>query len=159
MDLLDLPSWTFTGYRFAYVDVTIGSVLKRSLEQGIVQNVHSYDSACGWTKNFLKRLSGYDPVLITPAEFEALGLKALIPKFHLGRHKPECSDTYSFNYTKDVGWMSGEAVETPWATFNWLQYALREMGWGNRRDLLTEHFLGWNWWKIIRMGELTILLN
>lgn len=135
------------------MDVAIGSVLKRSFLEGILKHFHSYDSACGWIINFLKRLSEYDPVFMTPAAFEALGLQALIPKFHLGGHKPECSDKFSFNYTKNVGCMSGESVETPWAAFNWLQYALREMGWGNRHDLLTEHFLAWNWWKVVRMGE------
>lgn len=137
---------------FAYVDVAVGSVLKQSIREGVRRNVFSYDSACGYMVNLYRRLSEIEPPLITEEDLGRIALQALIPKFHLGGHKAECSDRYSFNYTKDVGRMSGELVETPWAAFNWLQYSVREMGWGNRRDTLNDHFNGWNWWKIVRMG-------
>lgn len=133
--------------------MAVGSVLKQSIADGVHRNVFSYDSACGYMVNFLKRLSEIGPPLIPGEDLARIALQALIPKFHLGGHKPECSDRYSFNYTKDVGRMSGELVETPWAAFNWLQYSVREMGWGNRRDTLNDHFNGWNWWKIVRMGR------
>lgn len=115
--------------------------------------VFSYDSNCQYSINFEKRLFGTDPALFSLEDFRKTVVQFLIPKFHLGGHKAECSDRFSFNYTANVGRMSGELVETPWAALNWLQYASREMGWGNRRDLLNDHFNWWNWMKIVRMGE------
>lgn len=76
----------------------------------------------------------------------------LVPKFHLGSHRDECADTFSFNYTFGVGRMHGEMVETIWAALNWLQYSTREMGAGHRRDVITEAMNYWNWGKVIRAG-------
>lgn len=137
--------------RFAFVDVAVGSVLKQGIEDGVQRAVLSYDSACGYSVNFHARLADYEPPLITRAEFERIVVQPLIPKFHLASHKAECSDRYSFNYTANVGRMSGELVETPWAAFNSLQYSAREMGFGTRRDVLTDQFSFWNWSKTTRM--------
>lgn len=137
---------------FAYVDVAVGSVLKKGIEDGIQRIIYSYDSSCGHSVHFFARLADTFPALITRDQLSKFDFLPLIPKFHLAGHKPECSDKYSFNYTDNVGRMSGELVETPWSHFNWLQYSSREMGWGNRRDMLTDHFNAWNWWKIVRIG-------
>ncbi len=137
--------------RFAYVDVAVGSVIKQDIEDGLESECFSYDSNCSHEVNFFKRLADYDPPLLTRDELSKIKYKALIPKFHLAGHKAECSDRYSFNFTENVGRMSGELVETPWADLNPLQYSLREMGWGNRRDALTDQLNGWNHSKETRM--------
>lgn len=136
------------------MDVAVGSVLKRLIAQGFERAVWSYDSNCSYSVNLRKRLSGYEPVAISKTDLKKLNLTALIPKFHLGGHKAECADKYSFNYTPDVGRMSGEGVEPPWYAFNKLQYSVREMGWGNRRDLLHDHLCSWNFSKLTYIGEL-----
>lgn len=139
--------------RFAYVDVAVGCVLRNSIVKGILRRVYSYDSNCGYEVKLFLRLAGYEPVLITLEELLEMDFHPVIPKFHLGGHKPECADKYSLNYKENVGRMSGEGVETPWAALNRLQYSTREMGHGNRRDMLTDHFMAWNWWKNVRAGE------
>lgn len=131
--------------------MAVGSVIKQDIEDGIERECFSYDSNCSHEVNFYKRLADYNPPLITRDDLSKIEYKALIPKFHLAGHKPECSDRYSLNFTEDVGRMSGELVETPWADLNPLQYSLREMGWGNRRDALTDQLNGWNHSKETRM--------
>lgn len=139
--------------RFAYVDMAMGSVIEQAIADRIRRLVLSYDSMCKYVKYLIHRLCRIHPALITEADLERVELECLIPKFHLGGHKADCADTFSFNYAKNVGRMSGELVETPWATLNGLQYSTREMGWGNRRDMLTDHMNFWNWRKKIGMGE------
>lgn len=133
--------------------MAMGSVIDQAILERILRLVISYDSMCKYEQNLVYRLCQINPALITEADLSRIELECLIPKFHLGGHKPECADNYSFNYAKNVGRMSGELVETPWSTLNALQYTTREMGWGNRRDMLTDHMNFWNWRKTIGMGE------
>lgn len=96
-------NFNFLFPRFAYVDVAVGSVMRRAIEEDLLRLLFSYDSACGHGVNFFKRLADYDPPLITRQTLEEIEFQELIPKFHLAGHKPECADKYSFNYTKNVG--------------------------------------------------------
>jgi hypothetical protein len=49
--------------------------------------------------------------------------------------------------------VTGEEIETSWATLNHLQYSIREMDAGARIDMITAHMLAVNDEKIRRMGE------
>ncbi len=102
--------------------------MKLGIEEGIQREIFTYDSACSHDINFFERLADHEPAFIPRGILEADGFefKALIPKFHLAGHKPECSDKSSLNYEPNVGRTSGELVETPWAAFNSLQYSVRE---------------------------------
>jgi hypothetical protein len=130
----------------------VGSVFANCKSICIARVVFSYDIACKYNINFLKRVSEGAVKLLNPEQIPG-ELVWLVPKFHLAGHRPECADQYSFNFTLFVGRMSGELVETPWAETNWLQYSTREMTWGARRDIITAVLLFWNWWKIITMGR------
>lgn len=116
----------------------------------------SYDVACKWHKLFLERLS-LAPQLPWAESVPKLEKTYLVPKFHLGSHRPECADDYSFAHTEGVGRMHGEMVETIWAALNWLQYSTREMGAGHRREVITEAMNFWNWCKNIGAGKLVII--
>lgn len=120
----------------------------------IIWLLFSYDIACKWSINFLARIAlapeewGWHTIAAWP-----IAILYLVPKFHLGSHKEGCAYNYSFNYTKNVGRMHGELVETIWAGLNWLQYSTREMGPAHRREVLTEAMNYWNWQKVIGTGE------
>lgn len=116
----------------------------------------SYDVACKWSIWFLRRLA-LAPALPWAEGIPKLQTTYLIPKFHLGSHRPECADKYSFNYTEGVGRMHGEMVETIWAALNWLQYSTREMAAGHRREVISEAMNFWNWRKNIGAGVLLLL--
>lgn len=112
----------------------------------------SYDIACKYSIHFWERVSHGTVVLINPLLQALRQIVWLVPKFHLNGHKKECMDHFSFNFTKWVGRMSGELVETPWATLNWLKYSTRKMLAGARADTLSDHFNAWNWEKNIHAG-------
>lgn len=140
--------------RFRYVDVAVANAINKAIGRKVARVVSSYDINCKYSVNFRYRVCESDIILVEglPEGY----IVWLVPKFHLGGHIPTCADKFSFNYTVNVGCMSGELVETPWAAFNWLQYSTREMGWGSRRDLLNHHLNHWNWGKITKMGEQNI---
>lgn len=128
--------------------------MKRAYLMGCVFLLFSYDIVCKWSINFWNRLivgsklNWHDPLK------ENITCQFLVPKFHLGSHREECADHFSFNYAEGVGRMHGELVETIWAGLNWLQYSTREMSAGHRREVITEAMNYWNWGKVIRTGRL-----
>ena len=77
----------------------------------------------------------------------------LIPKFHLPAHGAKCQTQYSFNYTHGVGRTHGETVEQEWAYINLAALSTREMGPGARHAALDDSWGGWNWKKILGLGE------
>ena len=80
-----------------------------------------------------------------------------MPKFHLPAHGPKCQVQYSFNYTHGVGRTHGETVEQEWAYINLTTLSTREMGPGARHAALDDSWGGWNWRKILGLGECSIV--
>ncbi|KIJ38797.1 hypothetical protein M422DRAFT_90045, partial [Sphaerobolus stellatus SS14] len=112
--------------------------------------VVSYDVACKYNLNFEKCITHQDCPLVTKRELRQLQkikLTWLVPKFHLAAHVEGCADKYSFNWTKNVGRTCGENVESNWLSLNGLATSVREMGFGSRRDAITDAMLHHNWWK------------
>jgi Kyakuja-Dileera-Zisupton transposase len=109
----------------------------------------SYDIACKWSINHLKRFAENHPDL----NVEGFEFSYYIPKFHLPGHGASCQTSYSFNYARGVGRTHGETVEQEWAHINPAAVATREMGPGARHLTLDDNWSGWNWKKILGMGE------
>lgn len=157
---LPSTSLTYLPSRYANVDPPVATAIESGLERGVLDFIFSYDIACKYSVHFFERIKSALPnkaPLFSPTASNAFdsGLAAitwLIGKFHLGGHKEECSKSFSFNYNKLVGRMSGELVETIWAAFNWLKYQTREMGPGPRIETLSDAMNHWNWQKIIKIG-------
>lgn len=110
----------------------------------------SYDIACKWSVYHLERISKYHPDL----DVSRLQLSYLIPKFHLPGHGTSCQTDYSFNYAKGVGRTHGETVEQGWSSMNLAALSTREMGPGARHLALDDSWSGWNWKKILGMGNI-----
>ena len=122
---------------------------------GLTRIVISYDIACKYQIHFLKRIGDLAWPLMTPeqqAMFLTCSIVWLIPKFHLAAHIEGCADKFSFNWTKNVGRTCGELVESNWASLGALATSTREMGFGHRRDTLTDAMADWNWRKAINEG-------
>ena len=66
---------------------------------------------------------------------------------------------YSFNYTPGVGCTHGETVEQEWAYINLAALSTREMGPGARHSALDDSWGGWNWKKILGLGECLSLVS
>jgi Kyakuja-Dileera-Zisupton transposase len=130
--------------------------LRKIMGYGLKRVVISYDIACKYHINFLKRLTAPEWPLISSEEehyLKSMTIKWLVPKYHLAAHVEQCADKFSFNYTANVGRTHGEIVESNWAGLGALATATREMGFGNRRDTLTDVMSHWNWAKATNEGE------
>lgn len=138
--------------RFREVDIAVASVLLHCFMWGLTMVPFSYDIACKYGINFWARVSEGEIPLIDPVWKAICTIVWLVPKFHINGHKQECMEKFSFHFTKWVGRISGELVETPWAALNWLKYSTRKMLAGARADLLSDHFNEWNWGKNIHAG-------
>ena len=109
----------------------------------------SYDIACQWSVYLKRRMANLDYTFLDCWAHVVY----LVPKFHLPAHVIACRTQFSFNFTKGVGRMDGEAPERGWAEVNPLAASTKEMGPGSRHDTLDAHFGDYNWRKFIRMGE------
>lgn len=136
------------------MDVAIASVMLQCFLWGILRLIMSYDIACKYGIHFWERVSTGAVTILDPTYKGLCKIVWLVPKFHLRGHNKTCMDNYSFNFTRYVGRMSGELVETPWATFNWLKYSTRRMLAGARIDQLSDHFNDWNWSKNMGAGKI-----
>ncbi|KAF9491433.1 hypothetical protein BDN71DRAFT_1398332, partial [Pleurotus eryngii] len=110
--------------------------------------VVSYDIACQWSRNLLRRLDSY-PSDFVGTHAKLLNVRYLVPKFHLYAHRTHCQINYSFNLTPGVGRTDREAPKRGWAAMNPVSSSTKEMGPGSRRDTLDDHFRDYNWQKVI----------
>ncbi|KAG6835952.1 hypothetical protein H0H93_012949 [Arthromyces matolae] len=134
--------------RYGYTDF----VFFRSLEQtsDIIEVVASYDIVCQWSVHIWERLSKY-PWSLHKDCTKSMSFVFLIPKFHLPAHIMACQTPFSFNFNRFVGRTDGEGIERGWSHINPIASSTREMGPGNRRDTIDDHFGDWNWKKTYGM--------
>ncbi|KIJ47669.1 hypothetical protein M422DRAFT_163608, partial [Sphaerobolus stellatus SS14] len=148
------------GERFVNFDFALCQVLKQILTSGLKRIVISYDIACKFHIYFEKRITHRGWPLLSTDELERLKqieIVWLVPKFHLAIHIEGCADRFSFNWTKDVGRTCGESVQSNWARLNGLATSTREMGFGQRRDVLTDSMIFFNFMKAVTEGTLPLL--
>lgn len=111
----------------------------------------SYDAACHWFVNLLRRISHW-PIHIKPKD--EVHLTPLIPKLHEPGHKQSKGhEQFSFNLCHGCGLTDGECPERIWAAHNGLGNSTKTMGPGSRHDVLDDHFGFWNHEKYVGMGE------
>lgn len=134
-------------HSYTNTDYILASVLKTVTVERVAI---SYDIACKWSIHLPKRFAVNHPGV----NIKKLELSYFIPKFHLPGHGASCQTKYSFNYAKGVGRTHGETVEQEWAHINLAATSTREMGPGARHLALDDHWGGWNWKKILGMGNL-----
>lgn len=111
----------------------------------------TYDLACQYYKNFLRRMSAFPPCMkldTTTTE----NMRWAIPKKHWAVHGPDHS-RWSLNYLPYSARTSGELIETSWAHSNPISVSTREMAPAVRREVLDDHWGAWNWQKTIKFGE------
>ena len=134
--------------RYINMDYIFSQTLQHS--RGLKTFIISYDIACQWSVNLVKRMSSLDPScqVLDPS----VSFRFLVPKFHLPAHIESCRTSFSFNYTPGVGRTDGEAPERGWGMANALAPSTREMGPGSRRDVLDYHAGDVNWTKFVGMG-------
>ena len=110
----------------------------------------SYDIACQWGANFLRRTDAS----IIPSELRlppSAQIQYLVPKFHLKVHTPKCHAPFSFNYTPGVGRTDGEGVERNWSVLNGIVSSISMVGQGGRWDTMDDFCNFANWQKTVNL--------
>ncbi|THH18698.1 hypothetical protein EUX98_g8912 [Antrodiella citrinella] len=109
----------------------------------------SYDIACQYNKNFMKRMKAFpDDMQLRPTS----KIRFAIPKKHFAVHGANHSK-YSLNFLPHVARTYGEGIESAWHVSNGMSSATSEMGPGARHENLNDHWGAWNWEKILGLGS------
>ncbi|TFK57786.1 hypothetical protein BDN72DRAFT_782857, partial [Pluteus cervinus] len=141
------------GERYANMDYLFLLSLNQKELQELIDLVVSYDIACQWWINLLKRMLNYSKAIQMDGG-KLQSFTYLVPKFHLPAHISSCQTKYSFNFHQHVGRTDGESPERGWSHINPVALSTCEMGPGSRRDTINDHLGDWNWKKTHTMGEL-----
>lgn len=146
------------------MDVAVLQQLQNQWSKGIKRTVFTYDINCKYKINIYNRATNnpYTPISeefktrLKPSKVSKF-VEFKINTFHQRGHNPECADEHSIRQTPNVGRMTGEDIEAPWAKLNHLQYSTREMDAGARRDCITSHMIKQNCQKRVGLGKSVIL--
>ncbi|KAG2132730.1 uncharacterized protein EDB93DRAFT_1242948 [Suillus bovinus] len=133
------------GERYTNMDYLFFSTLSQQCID--VLNI-LYNIACQWHKHLWQRMSTMPAHL--QLDHASKLVRFFIPKFHLPTHILKCQSTFSFNFSKNVGW---------WSNINPVALSTKEMGPGSRRDMLDDHFGDWNWKKLVGLNTCATLLR
>ncbi|EAU86991.2 hypothetical protein CC1G_08462 [Coprinopsis cinerea okayama7 len=137
------------GERYCNIDYIVFSALAAV---ALLQVVITYDIACQWVKNFLKRL-GKLPEAIRLNTNETK-VTALIPSWHINGHGPDCQVNYALQYTPGAAKTCGDEIEQNFSETNVLGASVREMAPAARHEMLTDQFQGNNARKTVKLKAL-----
>ncbi|KAI0743686.1 hypothetical protein C8Q80DRAFT_1122101 [Daedaleopsis nitida] len=93
----------------------------------------SYDIACQWNRNLLKRMAQFPVGMHFDANTKPLWFA--IPKKHFRVHGPNYS-RYSFNFLPRVGRTYGEGIKLHWSHMNVVALSARKMSPGNWQKII-----------------------
>jgi hypothetical protein len=117
-----------------------------------VERIHwSYDIACQWVKNLVKRSKLFPPEIRLSKATKIVA--ACIPDMHVAEHCDKCRSLFAFIRRILSGRTCGEGVESEWAVINHIAASIREMSPSARQEILSDHWGHWNWLKTVRFGE------
>lgn len=137
--------------RYSHVDYAVANALSGVPPE--LWTTLTYDVACQYSINFVKRMKSYFAHLVNVAS----KIDAYVPSMHLLAHKENCQFRYALAYAEGVGRTHGETVEHPWSEGNQAGGSTQEMNAGHRHDTLDEFHGFWNWMKIQKMGKSSAL--
>ncbi|KAJ7899713.1 hypothetical protein B0H13DRAFT_2336971 [Mycena leptocephala] len=130
------------GERYANMDYILMSAL---VGLTLLALTISYDIACQWKKNLPERNSKLD--------LENVDVQCGLPVWHAESHEKECQDQNSLNIVEGVGKSDGEGVERFWSDVGPASYHTKDMGLGNRADMLEDKIDYHNHQKNLAQGD------
>ena len=130
------------------MDYIFWSVLRR---HGSTDIVASYDIACQYGVKFRERMQKFGSM--SHALSPKVTLEFVIPMFHIIAHVDKCQTRHSLHYQPLMARTDGENIERGWANLNAMSMPTKEMSPGSCHDTLNKHLQGWNWTRIISLGQ------
>ncbi|KZV75992.1 hypothetical protein PENSPDRAFT_570640 [Peniophora sp. CONT] len=145
------------GERYSVIDFCVANAFRYISVDKVVL---SYDIACQWSKNVVKRMKAVDPkfegMYDGAQTFLGKTLEYVVPKFHLFAHKVKCwFGQFNLAFLPGAGQMDGEGCERFWSGANPAAGSVREMGPGSIRDFFDSMWDSWNFQKVCGMGSST----
>ncbi|KAF7965909.1 hypothetical protein HWV62_40974 [Athelia sp. TMB] len=136
------------GERYPNIDFIVFCGLVRTI---LFSLWFSYDIACQWSRNLLKRvLTLPERMRVSPTVLKSA--TKVLPKFHEYNHGYSCQTQYSLNITRHAGRTNGEDPERWWSYVNPASMSTKEMGEGSREDTLDDFARSYNFRKITGFG-------
>jgi hypothetical protein len=124
---------------------------------GLMELTLSYDIACQWKKYLAARMERLPEDL--RLDLDAINVESGLPVWHALAHEDFCAAMNSLNYIPGVGRTDGEAIERLWAWLNGSSYQSKEMGLGNRADMIEDKLDSHNFQKNLGQGKATRQLH
>ncbi|KAF7335584.1 CxC2 domain-containing protein [Mycena venus] len=109
----------------------------------------SYDIACQWKVNVAERMARLPPEM--HMDLSKVQVQFGLPVWHAGSH--DCREDNSLSFKAGVGKTDGEGIERTWAVLNPAALATKEMGLGNRADVLDDRIDNHNFLKNLTQGH------
>ncbi|KAJ7628915.1 hypothetical protein FB45DRAFT_1028980 [Roridomyces roridus] len=137
------------GEKYGNMDYIAASALRHLIR--LLFFLFSYDIMCQWSKKLQERLLALPAAL----RFHLAGyfVKYVIPKLHILGHLKYCQDFFSLLYTLGSAQADMEGIERIWSYSGPMGANTRQMGPGSRQDILDDFWHGWNWGKVVGMGD------
>jgi hypothetical protein len=112
----------------------------------------SYDIACQWKVNVPERMARLPSEM--HIDLSKVQVQFGLPVWHAGSH--DCREDNSLSFKPGVGKTDGEGIERTWAVLNPAALATKEMGLGNRADVLDDRIDNHNFLKNLTQGKYTV---
>lgn len=112
----------------------------------------TYDIACQYKINWLKRVNALPPAM---RKFAVTQILWALPVWHGNVHEMECETQNSLKYQVGVGKTDGEGIERKWSAMNPMSYITKEEQPGARHDDLEDLSDLLNFKKNIDLGKST----
>ncbi|KAG1898337.1 uncharacterized protein F5891DRAFT_1129535 [Suillus fuscotomentosus] len=143
------------GERYANINYIFFSTIMPLLFLSVVI---SYDIACQWKLNLLKRRLALPEDIQIPVVTAVAVFLFAVPKFHAPAHEEKCLTPHSLNLMPGVGCTDGEGIKRNWTEMNCVANSTKEMRPGSRHDTLDDHFGHHNWRKLTGLGKSSVAL-
>ena len=117
--------------------------------------VITYDIGCQWSKNISSSMQEFPEHMRIR---EDVKVDIGVPGWHIKGRGKKCQDDYNLGYMKGTGRTCGEEIEASWSHTNPLAASVREMGPGARHETLNDHWIGWNFRKVVGLSTSTDFL-
>ncbi|KAJ7889990.1 hypothetical protein B0H13DRAFT_1887753 [Mycena leptocephala] len=108
-----------------------------------VDRVTSYDAACQYSVNVVKRFEDFFPDLAPIVK----RMRWAVPALHIQGHQEECMYRFATCYMTATGHFHGESAEYYWPELNQIGTQVCQMSGGHRQDVISINHNDWNFKK------------
>ena len=135
------------------MDYAIFQALKRFPRH--IQVLIIYDICCQWIIHFQQRVSESEFLEL----WDSLEITGAVRKWHLVAHIAECFPKFTLNFVEGAGQVEGEILETLWSGMDEIAGLAQAMSIAHHQEVIDEYMNDSNWRKLLRTGNLQIVLS